>query len=141
MNAIIFNESTGFRRGLFTVLPIAIAIGFHPKNFIIAWPVGLIILYSVICRRRSLPEGIGFVLIPAVSAVFLVLLSKEFNSAFVPDYSSFDNDVGGFESFDSKILGFDDFYRKIFLRISGTCYTPRIWPVWNVLYGIPVIYH
>ena len=28
-----------------------------------------------------------------------------------------------------KLLGFDDFYRKLFLRISGTYYTPEIRPV------------
>ena len=49
-----------------------------------------------------------------------------------PIYGSFGKEVGFFDAFDVKLLGFDDFYRKLFLQVSGTYFTPRIWPVFII---------
>ena len=123
-------KSTGsFKRGLLAGLPIAAAIGFHPNAFIAAWPAGLFILAEIIKRKRNWQEGAGYLLTPAVSAVFFILLSCLFSRGFIKNYSSFGAAVGFFDPFDVKLLSFDDFYRKLFLRISGTYYTPEIRPV------------
>ncbi len=118
-----------FRKGLLSGLPISAAIGFHPNAFIIAWPAGLIMLTEIIRKRRKIIEGAGFLLLPAAAAIVIIILSLQFNSSFVSDYTGFGEEVGVMEPIDIKLLGFDDFYRKLFLRISGTYYTPRIWPV------------
>lgn len=118
-----------FKSGLLTGLPIAIAVGFHPNAFIAAWPSGLLLLWGLIRRKRSASEAAGFLLLPAAASVLFVLLSLNFNSGFVTDYGSFGKEVGVLKSFDMKLLRFDDFYQKLFLRVSGTYYTPRIWPV------------
>lgn len=128
LNAL-YSAHPGFRRGLFVGLPIAIAIGFHPNAFIAAWPAGLILLIEIIRRKRRIYEGLGFLILPAITAVFFIFLSMRFNSSFVSSYSSFGEEVGTMAPLDIKVLGFDDFYQKLFLRISGTYYTPRIWPV------------
>ena len=127
---LLYSEKpSGFIKGLFSGLPIALAVGFHPNVFIIAWPSGLILLSGIIRRRRTLSEGAGFLLLPAVSAIALGILSIRMNSNFVSDYAGFGETVGVFNSLDVKLLGFDDFYRKLFIRVSGTYYTPEIRPV------------
>ena len=136
---LLYGKQTGFRRGILAGLPIAAAIGFHPNAFIAAWPAGLILLTDIVRKRRTPGEGAGYLLSPALAAAFFILLSFSFNSGFVSDYSSFGREVGVFNSFDVKLLGFDDFYRKLFLRVSGTYFTPRIWPIF-VIAGAGLIY-
>ncbi|HAK47463.1 MAG TPA: hypothetical protein DCO79_16280 [Spirochaeta sp.] len=123
---------SSFRRGLIAGIPIAAAIGFHPNAFIAAWPAGLVLLYEIIRGRRRPSEGLGYLMLPAASAVIFVMLSLSFSNSFVSSYGSFGEEVGVLEAFDVKLLGFDDFYRKLFLRVSGTYYTPRIWPVFII---------
>ncbi len=132
LNAVYSSKTDVFKRGLLAGLPTAIAVGFHPNAFIIAWPAGLILLFEIIRKRRKIREGLGFMIPPALSSVFFVMLSLWFNRSFIFDYSSFGSEVGVFNPFDVKLLGFDDFYRKLFMQISGTYYTPNIIPVFII---------
>ena len=129
---LLHGEKAGLRRGLAAGLPIAIAIGFHPNAFVAAWPAGLIFLFEILRKQRRVSEGLGFLIPPAASALLFILISLSFNNSFAANYGSFGKEVGVFDSFDIKLLGFDDFYRKLFLRVSGTYYTPRIWPVFII---------
>ena len=129
LNILFSDRLPGFRRGLLSGLPISVAAGFHPNAFITAWPTGLILLLMIISKRRRASEGAGYILSAGGGAAFFVLLSLLFNHSFTADYSAFGNEVGVFEPLGIKLLGFDDFFRKLFMRISGTYYTPRITPV------------
>lgn len=129
LNLLYSEKRGGFIHGLLTGLPVALAVGFHPNAFIAAWPAGLILLSGIIRRKRRPAEGAGFLLAAAAGAVIFLLLSLRFNTAFTADYGSFGSEVGFFDSFDVKLLGFDEFYRKLFLRVSGTYYTPNLIPI------------
>jgi hypothetical protein len=128
----LYSNHSGFRRGLLAGLPVALALGFHPNAFIAAWPSGLILLFDLFRKKRSIRESLGYLILPALASVFFILLSLLFNSSFVSSYISFGQEVGTMDSFDIKLLGFDDFYQKLFLRVSGTYYTPRIWPIFVI---------
>ncbi|MBI9109393.1 MAG: hypothetical protein JEZ04_21790 [Spirochaetales bacterium] len=129
LNALYMKKYQGLIRGLLCGLPIALAVGFHPNAFIAAWPSGLLLAGLIIRKKRRLSEGLGFILTASAGAGVFILLSFLFNRAFAADYTSFGSKVGALNPLDVKLLGFDDFYRKLFLRISGTYYTPNIIPL------------
>ena len=126
--ALSSKRRDGALRGLLTGLPLAAACGFHPNAFIAAWPPGLLLIL-VLSGKRRWTEGAAFVLTSAAGAGIFILLSFMLNRGFTSDYAAFGEEVGVFDPFDVKLLGFDDFYRKIFMRVSGTYYTPNVLPV------------
>ncbi len=132
LNILYSAKHSGFILGLLCGLPIAIAVGFHPNAFIAAWPAGLLLLIHIIRKKRGISEGLGFLLAAAAGAAFFVGLSYLFNRGFISDYGSFGTEVGALDPLDVKFLGFDDFYHKLFLRVSGTYYTPNIIPLFAV---------
>ncbi len=129
LNFLFSPRTGGFKKGLFTGLPIAAATGFHPNAFIAAWPPALILATLIILKKRRLKEALGFLSAAAAGGAFFTGLSLFLNRDFISDYGMRGKEAGFLAPLDVKLLGLDDFYRKLFFRISGTYYTPEIRPV------------
>ncbi len=120
------NDLPPGKRGFFAGAVTGLAAGFHPNAFIIAWPAGLFLLVSIGLRKRTLKEGLLFLLSTGIFASVFVLLSFLFNASFISDYLAYGRPLGVLEPADIKWLRLPAFYKKLFFRIGGTYHTPPI---------------
>jgi 4-amino-4-deoxy-L-arabinose transferase-like glycosyltransferase len=111
---------------ILTGLLTGLGAAFHPNAFIIAWPVGLLILRDFIKRKIKLQEILYYILSAAIIGLLLVLFSLILNGNFLHDYGAFGKAVGVGETIEVKLLRFPRFHQKIFHRVGGTYYLPNV---------------
>ena len=104
------------------------ALGIHPNAFITAWPISLFFLISVIRKRRKPADGIIFLAAAGTGAGLFIGLSLLMNPDFFREYMAFGRTVGVREGILERFADFPAFLQKLFLKISGTYYTPDIRP-------------
>ncbi len=130
-----------------SALIIGLSIGIHPNSFLIALPIGGFLLVDILAAlpgehlaakfRRSnkkQPDSLRvnsrrlteYILILGLSAAFFIGLSSLMDPRFFQHYRSFGETVGVAEPLYMKFFTFPDYFEKLFLRISGTYYTPDI---------------
>ncbi len=109
-----------------------LAAGLHPNAFITAFPAGLVLLLLILQKKRSVLQGILFILCCAGGAGLFAALSFRFNPHFIHDYLAYGEPLGVTEPADLKILRWPQFHRKIYSRLSGTYYLPDVrWQYWT----------
>lgn len=126
LNLLASENMTPIKRGVLTGLLAGVAVGFHPNSFIIAWPIGLILLLEIIRGKRKWNEGIFFLLSAGCIAALFVGLSFHFNPDFINDYRTYGAPLGVLDSADIKLIKLPGFYSKLYHQISGTYHTANI---------------
>lgn len=126
---IIKNNSVNnsIKKDIILALILAAAIGIHPNSFTISLPFILIYSYNLVFNRRvSFKNYIAFGITLALSAVFFVYLSFQFDPNFISNYLSYGENLGVLNSISTKLDRLDYFYQKIFYRVSGSYYIPPV---------------
>lgn len=142
LNAVAAERLSPRKRGLLAGLFIGLAAGFHPNAFIIAWPVGLYILYRMVAKKTAPSEGWSFLAVTGALALLFAGLSYLFNPGFIHDYGAYGEPLGVLASPDVKVLRLPGFFEKLFSRTGGTYHTPPImvqmtlFPFWLVIDGV-----
>lgn len=126
LNIVVDKNIRAIPRGVFTGLILGLSIGIHPNSFIIAWPLGLYILFNIFKGEKSIGEGLSYLLTAGLLACIFILLSFHFNSNFINDYSAYGEPLGVLDSTDVKLMKLPHFYYKLFYSISGTYHNPNI---------------
>ena len=115
-------------------------IGIHPNSFVITLPFVFIYIYNLLIEKKiKLKNLIAFIATLSLIALFFLLLSLNFNSKFIADYTSYGESLGVFSSILTKIDRFDYFYQKLFYEVSGTYYTPPI-KFQFIIFTLAIIY-
>lgn len=126
-NSTNSTSKTSIKKNIYLGLILGAAVGFHPNAFIIALP--FIIIYSwnlFFNKKAALKTYLCFGITLALSALFFVYLSFQFDPNFIDNYSSYGAQLGVLDSFLIKLENFKGFYQKLFYRVSGTYYIPPI---------------
>lgn len=126
MNLLLSTKMKPLVRGTVTGVLLGLGAGIHPNIFIIAWPVGLILLMEILQKKRNRGEGLIFLAAAIIVTSIFVLISFKFNHNFIRDYRAYGEPLGVLNSPDLKLLKLPGFYKKLFLGIRGTYYTPDI---------------
>ena len=118
---------SSIKKDILLALILASAIGIHPNSFTISLPFILIYSYNLILNRRvGIKNYIAFGSTLAISALFFVYLSFQFDPNFISNYLSYGENLGVLNSLSTKLDRLDYFYQKIFYRVSGTYYIPPV---------------
>ncbi len=116
-----------------------LALGVHPNAFIVAVPVSLLYVVTVLNRRRTIREGLVFVGAAALASLIFIFSSFMMNSDFLSNYSALGRSIGVRSGLAGRFADFPHFFFKLFERISGTYYTPDIRPQLLILFAATCI--
>jgi 4-amino-4-deoxy-L-arabinose transferase-like glycosyltransferase len=127
-----------YKNDIFTGVLIGLMIGIHPNSLMIALCAGGFYLYYIITRQFGLKNLLILVAIVALFAALFVGISFLFDSRFVAHYSQIGSNLGVDSTLVQKIDAFPGYFSRLFLRISGTYYTPPI-QIQLIVFGTAVI--
>ncbi|MBN2899371.1 MAG: hypothetical protein JXO44_11410 [Clostridia bacterium] len=111
---------------LLTASLIGICIGVHPNSFLIACGIGLIYLYQVYSKKRTLSSLLLFIVTLALWALAFVGISLIINPDFIHDYLAFGSQLGVVDYHIGRFQGFYYYYYKLWQQIGGTYYLVNI---------------
>jgi hypothetical protein len=107
-------------------LIIGLSIGIHPNSFVIAVVFGLLYIIDVFHKIKKFNHLITLIMTTGLTALIFVILSFIGDADFITHYTNFGETLGVSSSFLDKILTIPYYYKKLYLGISGTYYTPPI---------------
>ena len=113
---------TGILAGIFT----GAALGIHPYALITGLPSLILISLFLIQGRISRKVFAGFLTSAFLSAFVFVGITFVLNSDFLTEYAAFSKTVGVRSGAGERLAGFFPYFKKLFLGISGTYFTPEI---------------
>ncbi|MDC7223280.1 MAG: glycosyltransferase family 39 protein [Spirochaetales bacterium] len=111
---------------LFMGLLTGLALGVHPNAFVVAWPMGLLLLRDLLLKRIGPLQAFCYLGSAATAAIVFPLISLFLNGNFFHDYGAFGQSVGAGDSLDLKMIRFIPFHRNLYRQIGGTYYLPNI---------------
>jgi 4-amino-4-deoxy-L-arabinose transferase-like glycosyltransferase len=119
---------------------IGILIGVHPNSFIVALTVGSIyIYYLTIDKKIKIKNALLLIGTVGLFASLFIALSFIMDNNFINNYLAYGSHLGVKSSLAEKILNIIPFYKKLFLQISGTYYTPFI-IIQLVVFGVAFLF-
>ncbi|WP_113673527.1 ArnT family glycosyltransferase [Vallitalea guaymasensis] len=107
-------------------LIIGLSVGIHPNSFVIAVVFGLLYIIDVFHRTKKFRNLITLIMTTGFTALIFVILSFIGDADFITHYTNFGVTLGVSSSFYDKILTIPYYYKKLYLGVSGTYYTPPI---------------
>ena len=103
-----------------------LSIGIHPNSLMVALCAGALYLYHIVYGQMKLRNLLTLIGVVAGCAAVFVGISLAFDGQFFTHYMQYGETLGVGLSFVDKIKTFPLYFEKLFLRVSGTYYTPPI---------------
>ena len=105
---------------------LGISIGIHPNFLIIAIAVLLILFTKMLAGALSKRQFFVIVGTFLAFGVLFLIVSLNFNSNFIRDYSAYGKTLGVGDGISQRFVNFKNFYIKLYEGITGTYYLPNI---------------
>lgn len=117
---------------------VGLFIGIHPNSLMIALAAGGLYLYLLIKKKLRIKNLLTLIGTVTLFAALFVGISYSFDGHFLPHYLKFGSTLGVNMTLFEKIRYLPNYFLKLFVRVSGTYYTPPI-QLQLILFGIGVL--
>ena len=123
---LLYAPAWDWKRDIAVGVITGLCVGIHPNSLVVALCAGALYLYYMGRGQMKLRNLLTLVGIVAGFAAVFVGISLLFDREFFTHYSRYGETLGVGLSFPEKLKTFPLYFQKLFMRISGTYYTPPI---------------